>query len=295
MEDGRLRPIWRFFLSVLVFFAANVAAFAVGKAIGGQDRNLVDTIYRPAVTLALILGYAWMSGPLDGVRSHRLSAMGLPGGWRAIRDALAGIGIGAGAVLLTVGVMASAADLKIEAKPNQHAALVFVIEVFVVLSTGAMAEEVAFRGYPFQRLIEATGRGGAIAVFSAMFGVVHLKNPGATTIGFLNTILIGVVFAVAFLRSRTLWLPWGMHWAWNALLGAVIGLPVSGIDMSVSVRTRAVGPFWLTGGEYGPEASLACTFAIAVALVVVLIAFRESRDLREAQQDVTSPGGSEST
>lgn len=294
MEDGRLRPIWRFFLSVLVFFVANVVAVALGRAIGGHDRNLVETIYRPAVMLALILGYMWMSGTLDGIPSHRLAAMGLPGGWRALRQALAGIGIGTGAALLTVAVIASAAELKIEAKLAPHAALVFCIETFVVLSTGAMAEEVAFRGYPFQRLIEVTGRGGAIAVFSAMFGLVHLKNPNATTIGFLNTILIGVVFAIAYLKARTLWLPWGMHWAWNAVLGAVIGLPVSGIDMSVGFRTRVDGPSWLTGGDYGPEASLACTFAVAVALAVVLVAFRARKDPLEAPQTVTSSGGSES-
>lgn len=294
MEDGRLRPLWRFFLSILVFFAAYFVAFSLARAIGGPDRNLVQTIGQPAVMGALILGYRWMLGALDGLPSGRLAAMGLPGGWRAVRDALVGIGVGTGAVLLTVAVIASAAHLKVEVKPDGHTAWVFVVEVFVVLSTAAMAEEVAFRGYPFQRLIEATGQGGAIAVFSAVFGLAHLRNPHATTVGFLNTILIGAVFAIAYLRARTLWLPWGMHWAWNALLGAVIGLPVSGLDMSVGFRTRASGPSWLTGGDYGPEASLACTFALAVALVVVLVAFRNAGAPLKPPQEVTSPGDGES-
>jgi len=294
MEDGRLRPVWRFIISVLVFFAASFLAIGLGTLIGGHDRKLVEAVFRPAYMAALILGYTWMLRSLDGVPSRRLNAMGLPGGRRALRDALVGIGIGAGMVLVTVAVIASVADLKIEAKPDQHAGLVFGIEVFVVLSTAAMAEEVAFRGYPFHRLIEVTGPAGAIAVFSAVFGLVHLKNPNATTIGFLNTILIGVVFAIAYLRARTLWLPWGMHWAWNAVLGTLVGLPVSGVDMSVGFRTRAIGPSWLTGGAYGPEASLACTFAVVVALAVVLTAFRERRDLSEPPQDATSPVGSES-
>ncbi|MBZ5646694.1 MAG: CPBP family intramembrane metalloprotease [Acidobacteriia bacterium] len=294
MEDGRLRPFWRFSISVLVFFAANFVASSLAALIGGQDTKLVQAVFRPALMAALLLGYGGMLRAFDGVASHRLAAMGLPGGWRALRHALAGIGVGAVMAIITVAVIASAADLKVEAKPIQHAASLFVIEVFVVLSTAAMAEEVAFRGYPFQRLIEVTGRGGAIAAFSAAFGAVHLKNPHATTIGFLNTVLIGVVFAIAYLRARTLWLPWGMHWAWNFLLGAVIGLPVSGVDMSIGFRTRALGPVWITGGAYGPEASPACTIAVAVALVVVLVAFRGSKIPLNKPADVTSAGGIQS-
>lgn len=269
-------------------------AFSLARTIVGHDHKLVEVIGQPAVMLALIFGYVWMLGAVDGLPSGRLAALGLPGGWRAVRHAVAGVGLGAGAVFLTLAPIAFAAQLKFERWRDSHGVLVLWVEVFVVLSTAAMAEEVAFRGYPFHRLIEATGRGGAIAVFAAVFGLAHLRNPNATILGFLNTILIGVVFAVAYLRARTLWLPWGMHWAWNALLGAVFGFPVSGLDMSVSLRTRASGPPWLTGGEYGPEASVACTFTLAVMLVAVLIAFRRRPAPDGTPQGVTSAGSGES-
>ena len=137
-----------------------------------------------------------------------------------------------------------------------------------------MAEELMFRGYPFQRLVEATGAGGAVAVAAALFGMAHLLNPHASTVGFINTILIGILFAVAYLRSGSLWLPWGMHWAWNTVL-ATVGLPVSGNDMSVGVHTAVEGPKWLTGGAYGPEASLAATVAVVVGLAVIVLGFRK--------------------
>ena len=103
-----------------------------------------------------------------------------------------------------------------------------------------------------------------------LFGAVHWMNPGASPWGLLNTVLIGVVLSVAYLRTRALWLPWGLHFAWNATLGLVFGLPVSGIRLfNVVVHTTASGPQWLTGGTYGLEASLPGVSVVLVGLVVV--------------------------
>ena len=106
-----------------------------------------------------------------------------------------------------------------------------------MLVAGSLAEELMFRGYPFQRLVEAIGAGGAIVVFSVLFGVVHLMNPGANPWGLLNTVVIGVVLSVAYLRTRALWLPWGIHFAWNATLG--LGLRSASQRNSLVQRRRA--------------------------------------------------------
>ena len=127
-----------------------------------------------------------------------------------------------------------------------------------------------FRGYPFQRLVEAIGAGGAILVFSALFALVHFTNPGANAWGLLNTVAIGVALSVAYLRTRALWLPWGLHFGWNATLGLVFGLPVSGLRLfNVALRTTATGPSWLTGGSYGLEASLPGACVVLLGLIVV--------------------------
>ena len=142
--------------------------------------------------------------------------------------------------------------------------------VLIVLIFGALAEEMMFRGYPFQRLEEAIGPVGAIAVFSVLFALVHLTNPGASPLGLLNTVLIGIVLAIAYLRTRALWLCWGIHFGWNATLGLLFGLPVSGLRIfNVVVRGSANGPRWLTGGSYGVEASVPGVFAVVVGLLVV--------------------------
>ena len=128
--------------------------------------------------------------------------------------------------------------------------------VLLVLLLGALAEELMFRGYPFQHLEQGIGAIGAIAVFSVMFGAVHLANPGASLWGLINTILIGVLLSISYLRTRALWLPWGIHFGWNFALGFLFGLPVSGLRLfNVMVRTTASGPNWITGGSYGLEGS----------------------------------------
>ncbi len=271
--DGRLRPFWRFFVSILLMFAASFVAMGLAMFVAGGDRRGLALISRPLTLILLLLAYSWMLRVLDRVPERPLATMGLPGGRRALWDTLFGVLLGAAMVVLTAAIIGWKGDLHIEADAHGLQTGKLLVEVFVVLSTAAMAEEISFRGYPFQRLIEATGPGGAIALMSAMFGALHLANPNSSTLGLLNTMLIGILFSLAYLRARTLWLPWGMHWAWNAVLGAGIGLPVSGFDMSIGIRSKAAGPVWLTGGGYGPEASVACTVAVVVGLMVVLLAF----------------------
>jgi hypothetical protein len=82
----------------------------------------------------------------------------------------------------------------------------------------------------------------------------------------VNTALVGIPFSIAYLRTRMLWLPIGMHLAWNFVQGFVLGLPVSGVRAPVSIlRGEATGSKLLTGGEYGPEAGLLATGIIIVA------------------------------
>ncbi len=117
----------------------------------------------------------------------------------------------------------------------------------LVLAAAAMAEEVAFRGYPFQRLIEAIGPTTATIVMATIFGLIHLRNPGATSASTLVTVLSGVLMATAYLQTSALWLPWGFHFGWNAAMAVLFGLPVSGLDFSAVVSSNTVGPTWLTG------------------------------------------------
>jgi len=139
---------------------------------------------------------------------------------------------------------------------------------FLMFTVAAINEEAIFRGYPFQRLVESITPVGAITATSALFGLAHLGNPHRTWISTLNTALVGIPFAIAYLRTRSLWMPIGMHFVWNFLMGFFLGLPVSGLTISASALTaRVAGPIWLTGGQYGPEGGLPTMGAILLGTV----------------------------
>ena len=145
----------------------------------------------------------------------------------------------------------------------------------LLLAVASLAEEVAFRGYPFQRLIEAMGPTLATVVFSFAFAGLHLFNPGANRASFLITVFSSWLLSVAYLRTRALWVCWGWHFAWNASMCVLFGLPVSGItEFSPVIQSNTVGPTWITGGDYGPEAS---AVTAVVLLIGIFIVYRATR------------------
>ena len=95
----------------------------------------------------------------------------------------------------------------------------------------------------------------------------HQENPNVVPLlTFTNTALAGLWLAVAYLRTRSLWLPLGVHWSWNWALGWFFGLPVSGIRLGSEPLLKATdaGPFWVTGGSYGIEGGVACTISLVL-------------------------------
>ena len=267
--SGRLQPVWSFLLSVAFSVAAFVACTFIAGMIAGEHVLRFEAIFRPLLAAALFAIYLWMLTVADRVEEQRAAALGFPiiRGWK--RQLGAGCALGgilAALAVVPVAIWASTTlDIHISSRNVARAAVVLIVLIF-----GALAEELMFRGYPFQRLEEAIGPVGAIAVFSVLFALVHLSNPGASPLGLLNTVLIGLVLALAYLRTRALWLCWGIHFGWNAALGLLFGLPVSGLRLfNVVVRGNASGPRWLTGGSYGVEASAPGAFAVVVGLLVV--------------------------
>jgi membrane protease YdiL (CAAX protease family) len=135
----------------------------------------------------------------------------------------------------------------------------------ILLSLAALFEETATRGYAFQALIQGAGKPAAIIITSLLFGLVHAANPHTSIFGVLNTALAGIWLAIAYLKTRSLWLPTSLHTVWNLTLGFVFGFPLSGVILPQTLmRSSGSGPVWLTGGDYGPEAG-AVTSAVLLA------------------------------
>jgi membrane protease YdiL (CAAX protease family) len=137
----------------------------------------------------------------------------------------------------------------------------------------AAGEEMLFRGYALQTLTRANLAWLGIFLTSVPFALGHLWNPNVVRgFTFINTALAGVWLAVAYLRTRSLWLPFGLHWSWNWAQASLLGLPVSGIERIAPaplLKAANLGPDWLTGGAYGIEGGAACTVALLVSTVVI--------------------------
>jgi len=275
-DDGRLRSGWRFLISLGVFFPANWVAAVLSDALSKGNYRLFDGLFRPALALLLLVSYSLMLVILDRVKGNPLRALGL-GGSNAVRDSFLGIAVGFAMALIARSEEHTSELQSPAISPvfTRHT-LDLAIIVIWTLVTGALAEELCFRGYPFQRLLEGLGPAGAILVSSVLFGGVHLGNPHVSLMGAINTIFIGVVLSFAYLRTRGLWLPWGIHFSWNATLGLVFGLPVSGLtDFAVLGKGRVAGPNWLTGGSYGLEGGILATIAILISLLFVVYWIRQ--------------------
>lgn len=188
-----------------------------------------------------------------GLRLGRLSAWNLGLGLL--------LGAGSAALMLAAPLIAGTGHLTL----NGQAGLGWPSMIFYVVTLGiaAVGEEMIFRGYAFQLLIEKIGPFATILPVSVLFGLTHASNPHASNLGIFNTFLWGVALGVGFLRSRDLWLPIGLHFGWNLVL-PLFGVNLSGLTIEVtrySYRWDLL-PIW-SGGDYGPEGGLLATIFVA--------------------------------
>ena len=199
----------------------------------------------------------------------QLSAIGLGWGHRSSREFLLGCGSGiaAACVVLLMPVAGGVASFeRVPASEHIVASLAFVT---MVLLFGAFGEEMLFHGYAFQLLIRRLGAFATILPAAVVFALAHLGNPHSNALGIGNTMLWGVLFGYAYLRTGALWLPIGLHFGWNIAL-PLLGANLSGYTMGVlgySLHWKA-GDLW-SGGGYGPEGSLLTTAIVPVLFFAV--------------------------
>ena len=115
----------------------------------------------------------------------------------------------------------------------------------------AFGEELLFRGYLFQTLVEGTSRLIAVLLFAVCFALLHMGNPDVTAFSLINIAIAGIWLSAAYFKTRGLWLPIGLHFSWNFFQSHVFSFPVSGLKMHDTQLGVLYdnGPAWLTGGR----------------------------------------------
>ncbi len=280
-EFGRLRSGWRLLLFILTAIVLSFFLVAIeriiyvnllemGFAIPSPDSRIWDLIYRFLILVtALAAGYL-CARVFEGLPWRSLG-LTLHRGW--LRDLVIGSAIGFAFIVIAVAIAKLSGGLHFSFGNDGVRALArSMVGSFVLLLVAALAEEAMFRGYGLQTLARARLAWFGVLLTCLLFSSVHLANPNVVP-GFtmVNTALAGVMFGVAYLRTRSLWFPWGIHWAWNWALGWFFGLPVSGFSVASHTLLDAndTGPFWLTGGSYGIEGGLAGTISLLLLTIFV--------------------------
>jgi len=193
-----------------------------------------------------------------------------------------GTGVGAACLVLAPPLLFGLAHMT--ATPGERPSIGAFVFAAVMLAAGAIGEELLFRGYGFQIMLAEIGPFATILPVSILFALLHGANPNASWFGIANTAGFGIVFGFAYLRSRDLWLPIGLHFGWNLTL-PLFGVNLSGLRMNVTGSEMAwnAGYLW-SGGAYGPEASL-----LTSAVVVLLMVFLWKVPVHRQYSPLTSP------
>lgn len=274
-EEGRVRSGLRaaFFLIVYVLLTAGMIFASLGLLawlpLSDAWSPYLAMVVPYAISAAIALLLGWLFGrKLDGVPFVALGASPI-GEW--LRNLLLGCAVGGAALLLAIVIPLTAGAMTFSI--NRASALSAIVgtlaATLAVFAIGAASEEALFRGYLLQTFVRERAGWIGIVFTSVLFAVAHNNNPSANWFSWANTLLAGIWFAAAYLKTRDLWFPFGIHLAWNWLQGPVFGISVSGLaEFTADPITRASdhGPAWLTGGNYGIEGGIACTVALLLSI-----------------------------
>ncbi len=193
----------------------------------------------------------------------------------APRELAIGAAMGFGLITTTIAFLALGGWYRVDGPGQMPSAATLV---YIGIFSG-FCEEVLIRGIVFRITEESLGTWLAFVVSGLLFGLLHLLNPRGTMMAAICIALeAGILLAAAYIITRRLWVPIGLHFAWNFAQGGIFGVAVSGISVRVMLKSTLTGPALVSGGTFGPEASifavLACT---SMAIVLTVRAVRDGQ------------------
>jgi len=269
-DAHQLRSGWKFVVFVILFIVLWVAsgiAISMIYARGNFPETQLTFLYLNELALFFAaVGALLISTRFVDHRPLRSFGIGFVPHWRAH--------LAIGFVLAALMIATLVAGCVIFGRIHfQWAAPLFsAVTIFATLGLlllAAATEELVFRGFPLQILSEGMGRWPAVVTMSVLFGALHRDNPNASWLSTANTAIAGILLSWAYVRTRSLWLPYGIHLGWNVGLGFVLGFPLSGLHLASLWTINVAGGDNILGGAYGPEAGLLATFIFSSSAVIV--------------------------
>lgn len=243
-------PLWKWTLlfigGTVLFLMLYICA---QTAIMAEVEGLLKICISLAAALPLIAAYIILVGKMERRRTDELI---LPS---AIAWTGKGLLIGIGFFSIVTAILALSGMYSINGTDVNFVKLIECFTSFLVVAVG---EEIIFRGIIFRMIAERWNMAAALIVSSLLFGAIHIANPDASLWSSVAiSIEAGLLLGAAYAFSGNLWLPIGIHWAWNFMEGNIFGFDVSGSAEEYSLLIPSIsGPDILTGGAFGPEASM---------------------------------------
>ena len=243
------------------------------------------------VSFSLILLVTWICLKL---RKESLSDVGFGVNQQWFKHFFSGTFVGIVMLFATVALVYAVGGVTFELDPQRS--LQVLSYGFYLFLLGSLVEELLHRGFIFQRLIDGIGVWGAQLLIATLFALGHWGNPGMQGLtqifSSIDLFLASLIFGLAYIKTRSLALPIGIHLGWNWTQGNILGFGVSGHEQAGWFVPNFQGmQQWVTGGEFGPEASV---FSILVSIVtfIILLSWKGSKkhpsqDSQEALEEVS--------
>ena len=154
----------------------------------------------------------------------------------------------------------------------------FVAGLFIMIIV-AIGEEIVFRGYILNNLLQSVNRWLALGISALLFAMMHSNNPEVTIISVLNLFVAGILLGLNYIFTRNLYFAILLHTSWNFLQGPVLGFPVSGVQLESVLHPEVKGNEFITGGGFGLEGSLLTAMLIAVAILILVLLYMRNNAL----------------
>jgi len=237
-------------------------------------RDALRLVSALALSAAMIGAYRGLVNRIERRSPHELAASG------AARGLSLGLASGVGLFGLVYAVLGALGAVTLHGYGTASG----LAAAIAMATASGVGEEIVFRGVVFRLLESRLGTTIALGVSAGAFGLLHAGNPGATWASTLAIALeAGVLLGLAYVLTRSLWFPIGLHLAWNLTEGGIFGAAVSGGQNVGLISASLSGPPLITGGAFGPEASIAAvavSLCASVALALAAVRAGEWRAVR---------------
>lgn len=271
IRQGWLRALIYFTgISLIGYAFSNFEQYIINAFESGTEKG-DETILQFGITYVFlgtaIFLFTWFTRTFIDRKS--LPSLGFS--WKDYTNE-AGLGFFAALALLGIGTLILVITGFLSFVTANFNAGSFILEIFIMLIV-AFVEELLFRGYLLNNLMQSMNKWWALSITAALFSLFHGSNPDVTLFAVFNIFFAGMLLGINYIFTKNLWFGIVFHFAWNFFQGPVLGYDVSGLKLTSLLQQSVSGPEIWTGGPFGFEGSLLCPVLLIIAVFIFAYAF----------------------